>query len=158
VDIQNAWLDMDDGLRKSVEARTWVINEAVGLFRRKRLPIVLVFHTDIEKGPEPGAKEFEFSTRINIREQDVKVVRNYSNAFNRTELEEILRKDGCDTVMIAGLSATECILATYIGAIDRDFSPYLVRDGGASHREDYVRFVEEICDNLSVRALHQMLS
>jgi nicotinamidase-related amidase len=69
----------------------------------------------------------------------------------------MLREAGCDTVLLTGLSATGCVLATYMGAIDKDLSPYLVRDAVAASREDLVRFVEEICDGLSLRAISQLI-
>jgi nicotinamidase-related amidase len=157
IDVQNAWLDQSEGLRKSIEVRAQEINEAIAAFRKKGLPIFILYHTDKAAGPEPGTEAFEFHSSIKIRPTDVKVVKNYPNAFNKTELEGLLRKEGCDTVLLAGLSATGCVLATYMGAKDRDITPYLVRDAVAGPREDLVRFVEEICDGLSVQAIRQFL-
>lgn len=133
------------------------INGAIATFREKDLPIIVVYHTDKGAGPEPGSKAFEFHPSINITAKDTKVVKNYPNAFNRTELETMLREQGCDTVFLAGLSGTGCVLATYIGAIDRDITPYLVRDAVAASREDLVRFAEEICDTLSLQAIRQFV-
>ena len=156
IDVQNAWLDSSEGLRKSLEARIDEINQAIAIFRAKNLPIVAVYHTDKGVGPEPGTKAFEFHPGIKIEPRDAKVIKNYPNAFNRTDLESLLRERGCDTVLLAGLSATCCVLATYIGALDRDLSPYLVKDAVAASREDLVRFAEEIFDSLSLRAIGQL--
>ncbi len=65
--------------------------------------------------------------------------------------------DGCDTVILAGLSAMGCVMATYIGAMDRDLHPYLLRDGVAGSSEDLVRLAQEIFDTLSLDALDQIL-
>ena len=80
-----------------------------------------------------------------------------ASAFGKTELEAILRKAGCDTVVIVGLSPSGCALATYFGAMDWDFRPYLIKGGVASHSEDHVRIVEDICDTLNVQTLDQLL-
>jgi nicotinamidase-related amidase len=157
VDIQNAWLEMSPELKRSVEMRAEEINEGIRIFREKGLPIIFIYHTDKGKGPEPGTRSFEFADGIHVRDSDVKVTKNYPNAFNKTNLVEILGKQKCDTVIIEGLSATGCILATYLGAMDHDLSPYLVKGAVASGREDLLRFVEEICDTLSLRAMDQML-
>lgn len=157
IDIQNAWLDGNQGLRESVERRAKVINEAIEIFRGKRLPIIVVYHEDKKDGPRPGTKAFEFSPTINIQDADTKVTKNYPNAFNKTDLENILRKKGCDTVVITGLSAVGCALATYHGAIDLDLIPYFVRDGVAAGTEEHVRFAEDICDTLGVREFDKIL-
>jgi nicotinamidase-related amidase len=157
IDVQNEWLDQSKGLMTSVEARAEEINEAIAIFRTKGLPIFVIYHTDKGSGPAPGTQAFEFHPSIKIEPTDVRVVKNYPNAFNKTNLEHMLREAGCDTVLLTGLSATGCVLATYMGAIDRDLSPYLVRDAVAASREDLVRFVEEICDGLSLRAIRQLI-
>jgi nicotinamidase-related amidase len=158
IDVQNEWLEGSDGLRASVEMRAEAINEVIAIFRKKELPIIVVYHMDKDGSPTPGTKGFEFHQSIKIEGTDKKVVKNYPNAFNRTELERILKDEGCDTVLLAGLSATGCVLATFFGAIDKDFSPYLVRDAVAGSREDLVRFVEEICDSLSLKAISQFIN
>ncbi len=133
------------------------INEAIAIFRRKELPIIVVYHVEKDGNPAPGTKGFEFHHSVKIEETDKKVVKNYPNAFNRTELERMLTDEGCDSVLLTGLSATGCVLATFLGAIDKDLSPYLVKDAVAGSREDLVRFVEEICDSLSLKAITELL-
>jgi nicotinamidase-related amidase len=155
IDVQNAWLDKSEGLRRSVEARVDEINEAIAIFREKDLPIIVVYHTDKGEGPEPGTEAFEFHPSIKVVTTDTKVIKNYPNAFNRTELESMLREKGCDTVLLAGLSGTGCVLATYMGAVDRDITPYLVKNAVAASREDMLYFVEELCDTFSLQAMRQ---
>ena len=157
VDIQNVWLDDNAELKKSVEKRIDVINEAIGWFRRNGHPIVVVYHEDKEMGAVRGTKPFEFPQTVSIEETDMKVVKRYPNAFGKTELEAILRREGCDTVAIVGLSASGCALATYFGAKDYDLKPYLVQNGVASHIEEHVRFAEDVCDTVSVRDFDKTL-
>jgi nicotinamidase-related amidase len=157
IDIQNKWLNSSPGLKASVELRAEVINSAIALFRKKGLPIVVVHHVDKVEGPYPGTEDFEFPKSIAIEKSDVRVVKNYGNAFNKTELEGILRKSGVDTVILSGLSATACVMATYVGAEDRDLHAYLLRDGVAAGSEQNVKFAEEIFETLSLGALAQIV-
>jgi len=157
IDIQKIWLDDNEDLKKSVEKRIDVINEAIGWFRRNKRPIIVVYHEDKDMGSIPGTKPFEFPETVRIKETDVKVIKRYPNAFGKTELEAVLRKEGCDTVVIVGLSASGCALATFFGALDCDFRPYWVKGGVASHNEEHVRITEDICDTLNVQALDQLL-
>jgi nicotinamidase-related amidase len=156
IDIQNKWLSQSPGLRASVELRVDVINSAIALFRKTGHPIIVVHHVDKEEGPDPGTEDFEFLPSISVDAGDVRVVKNYPNAFNKTDLESLLRRMQVDTVILSGLSATACVMATYIGAEDRDLHVYLLRDGVAAGNEQNVRFAEEIFDTMSLSALRQI--
>lgn len=155
-DIQNVWWydpDSNQDLRRSVEKRLDVINGAIAWFRRKKLPIIVGYTMDKEQGLLPGTKSFEVPEIVNVEETDLKVTKRHSNAFGNPELAAMLRKEGCDTLAIVGLSASGCVLATYFSAYDWDIRPYLIQGGVASHNEEHVRFAEEICDTVSVQAL-----
>jgi nicotinamidase-related amidase len=157
IDIQNKWLSSSPGLRASLEQRIDVINSAIALFRKKGLPIIRVYHVDKAEGPPPDTEEFDFLPSIEIAETDTQVIKNYPNAFNRTELADILALGKIDVVVLCGLSATGCVMATYVGAEDHDLHPFLLRDGVAAGSEQHVRFAEEIFETLSVGALTQVL-
>jgi len=157
IDIQNVWLDGNEELKKSVEKRIDVINEAIGWFRRSKHPIVVIYHEDKEMGSIAGTKPFEVPQTVSIEETDIKVTKHHPSAFKKTELEAILRKNGCDTVAIVGLSASGCALATFFGALEHDLDSYLVQGGVASHSEEHVRFAEDICDTLRVDAFDKRL-
>jgi nicotinamidase-related amidase len=157
IDIQNKWLDSSPGLRSTLEERVGVINSAIAMFRKKGLPIIRVYHVDRTEGPQPGTKEFNFLPSIEIIETDTRVIKNYPDAFNRTELADILAQRKIDTVILCGLSATGCVMATYVGAEDHDLHPFILRDGVAAGSDRHVRFAEEIFETLSVGALAQVL-
>jgi len=155
-DIQNVWLyepDSNPGLRMSVEKRLDVINDAIAWFRRNKLPIIVGYTVDEEQGLLPGTKPFEVPETVSIEETDLKVTKLHASAFGNPEFGTILRKEGCDALVIVGLSASGCVLATYFSALDWDIRPYLIKGGVASHNEEHVRFAEEICDTLTVKAL-----
>jgi nicotinamidase-related amidase len=159
-DIQNFWLyepDSNQELRKSVEKRLDVINEAIAWFRKSRLPIIVGYTVDKEQGLLPGNESFEVPKTVSIKETDLKVTKLHASAFGNPELGAMLRNEGCDTLVIVGLSASGCVLATYFGAFDWDIRPYLIQGGVASHNEEHVRFAEEICDTLKVQSLEQLV-
>jgi len=157
VDIQNAWLDNMPELKKSVEKRLDVINGAIEWFRKNKLPIVLIYHENRDEGVTPGTSAFEFTPAVGIDRNDIRVTKHYPNSFNKTGLDSNLRKMGCDTVLIVGLSASGCALATFFGAEDYDFHPYIVKGGVASHDEGHVRFAEEICETLCIEEFEHKL-
>jgi len=142
MDIQNIWMPMmdDEGKEKAL----WHVNYAISRFRERGLPIIAVYHTDPTHGPEPGTEAFEFPDEIKITEVDVKVVKNHPSAFTGTELEEILRREGCDTVFLVGLSAVGCVLRTHFDAERLGFQPFMIEGALLSHDTDLTRAVEEI--------------
>jgi nicotinamidase-related amidase len=159
-DIQNVWLydpDSNQELRKSLEKRLDTINDAIAWFRRNKLPIIVGYTEDKEQGLLPGTKSFEVPNTVRIEETDPKVTKRHASAFGNPEFGAMLRKEGCDTLVIVGLSASGCVLATYFSAFDWDIRPYLIQGGVASHNEEHVRFAEDICDTLDLHSLDQLL-
>ena len=79
-----------------------------------------------------------------ISEDDIKVVKSHPSAFTETELEEILRREGCDTVFLVGLSAVGCVLRTHFDAERLGVQPFMIEGALLSHDTDLTRAVEEI--------------
>ncbi len=156
VDIQNAWLE-NDRLRASVEKRINVINQAIRWFRKNKLPVIVICHEDKEYKVIPGARSFEVADIVDMDKSGISVTKRYPNSFCKTGLDSILKKHGCDTVLIVGLSASGCALATCLGAADHDLKSYFVKDGIASDNEDHVRFAEEVCGTIGVDSFDQTL-
>jgi nicotinamidase-related amidase len=150
VDIQNAWLGNSPELKASIEKRLHTINGAIDWFRKKKHPILVIQHEDRKEGVTSGTEAFETSSSVQIEDGDVRITKQYPNSFNKTGLESILTMRGCDTVLIVGLSASGCALATCLGAEDHDLKSFLVKDGVASHDENHVRFAEEICETIGL--------
>lgn len=158
IDIQNAWLAESKDLKSSVEKRMDTINQAIRWFRKKHLPVIVISHEDKKSGAVPGSKSFEFAKIVEVLDSDIWITKRYPNSFAKTSLRSVLEEHGCDTVLIVGLSASGCALATCFGAVDNDLNAYFVKDGVASHSEEHVRFAEEICGTLEVSSLDKTMS
>ena len=157
IDIQKAWLHENKDLRASVEKRLSTINRAIRWFRKKKLPIIVIYHEEKQYGVVRGSKPFEFLEAVEVGVDDKIVIKHYPNSFCKTKLNAILRKTGCDTVAIVGLSASGCVLATFFGALDNDLTPFIVKNGVASHSEEHVRFAEEICGTVDIGSFEKTL-
>jgi nicotinamidase-related amidase len=130
-----------------------MINRVIQMFREHGFPVIRVYNTDLQHGPKPDTEAFEFLSSVEIRPQDPKIVKNYPNAFKRTELDQWLRREGCNTLFLCGLNAVYCVLATYHGAADLDYDVFLVKDAVMSHNPGYTRFVEDILSAVGLKAL-----
>lgn len=160
-DIPNFWLyepDSNQDLRRSVEKRLGVINEAIAWFRQKKLPVIVGYTLDEEQGLRPGSKSFEVPETVDVERTDPRVTKRHASAFGNPDLGALLKNYGCDAMVIVGLSASGCVPATYFSALDWGAKPYVLEGGVASHNEEHVRFAEEICDTVSVRALDRTFS
>ncbi len=158
IDVQNGWLEMSVGLKKSVDEHISNMNKAISIFRMAGAPIIFTYHSYDDRGIVAGTKEFELFPSVEVKTNDGVVVKTHQNAFNKTSLESMIRDKGCDTVILVGLSAMLCVLGTYFGAYDRDFTPYLVRGAVAAPDEESIQIAEKICDTLSLRAIAQILN
>ncbi len=137
----------------SVERRLDLINETIAWFRSKKLPIIVGYTENEDEGLLRGTESFDVPDTVNIEETDFKVTKRHANAFANPELGAILKREGCDTLVIVGLSASGCVLATYFSAFDWDVRPYLLKGGVASANEEHVRFAEDICDTIGLQGL-----
>lgn len=155
MDIQNAYLPMMDDEGKEEALR--YVNYAIAKFRERGLPIIVVHHTDPDRGPAPGTEGFEFPEEIRVTDDDTRVVKNFPSAFVETELEEILRAEGCDTVFLVGLSAVGCVLYTYFDSERLEFRTFMIEGALLSHDAELTRSVEEITGAVRIGNLEYMI-
>lgn len=156
IDIQNEYLKYIPENDKTIAFR--MVNGAIWMFRQHGFPVIRVYNTNPSWGPEPGSEAFEFPSSINVTEDDPKIVKNFANAFKKTDLKKLLEDKGCNAVFLCGLSAVGCVLATYFGATDNDLRVMMVKGAIMSHNTDYTNFVEDICDTVSFEALDILLN
>lgn len=142
IDIQNVYLGMVPEREK--EIGMYFINGLIELFRSYDYPIIRIYHLDNESGPRPGSELFEYPASVLIKDQDVRVIKTYPNSFNKTDLDKILREKGSNTLFLCGFSAVGCVLSTWVGAQDKDYNAFLVKDAIMSHDSDYTNHVEEM--------------
>ncbi len=155
MDVQNVWMPrMSEEDRSSALQK---INESIALFREFGQPVIRVYHSDPKLGAEPDTEPFEFLTSISITEDDLKIVKNHASAFTKTDLEQILRESERNTVFLCGLSATGCVLATYFGAMDREFFVLMVEGALLSHDASYTKVIEDICASMTIEEARETL-
>lgn len=155
IDIQNAYLPYMSEEDKGIGM--YMINAAIELFRANGFPVIRVYHTDPKEGPPPGTEAFEFPETVKIKKDDPQIIKNYPSAFKKTELENWLRENECNTVFLCGLSAVGCVMATYWGANDLDFNAFMIKDALISHNSTYTDFAEDICETVTYTAMKLIL-
>jgi nicotinamidase-related amidase len=144
IDIQNAYLNGMSQREKEVAMLN--INYYIQLFRSHGYPIIRIYHYSKQFGPEQGSAEFEYPSSVAINPDDPKIIKTYADAFNKTDLNAVLKAKGSNTLFLCGLSAVACVLATWYGAQNYDYKAFIIKDAIMSHREDYTKNVEAMFD------------
>jgi Isochorismate hydrolase len=140
IDVQNRYIPSIPPRDK--EVAFYFINMLINLFRKPDLPILRIYHHNPAEGPRPGTEEFEYPSALAIKPEDVQIVKTYPDAFNKTSLNEELKRAGSNTLFLCGLSAVGCVMATRTGAQNHDFKVFMVKDAIMSHNTEYTRNVE----------------
>ena len=156
VDMQNDLVKVKDGalaeLYNMVRANRVISNtkKTVKAARKAGLPIVFIKHvlrddykdvvpsvTDVMlrgEAPPPRKAMIEGTPGAEIIDElkpapgDYVIAKRRGDAFYNTELELILRSRGVDTLILGGVVTNGCILATFMGARERDFHTIVVSD------------------------------
>ncbi len=82
----------------------------------------------------PGGKGYEIFPDLKVEPQDVVVVKNRYSAFiqGSSNIEEVLRSRGLDTVLITGTVTNVCCESTARDAMMRNFKTVMITDGNAA--------------------------
>jgi nicotinamidase-related amidase len=155
IDIQNEFLPSMSEQDKKTAFN--YINGAIRRFHDKGFPVIRIYQSDPAAGPKPGNEAFEFPQSVPVKPDDPMIIKTYSNAFNKTGLEKLLKEKGCNVLFLCGLSADACVLATYQGAQDLDYDAFLIREALISPDSATTRFVAGMCETVSYGALKVMI-
>ncbi|MCX6268845.1 MAG: cysteine hydrolase [Bacteroidetes bacterium] len=154
IDVQKQFLPImsKEDQDRAVEMMNW----SIWIFRQYGLPVIRVYHTSEKWGPKPGEPGFEFCDSLKIEQSDPKVIKTYASAFNKTELNNLLKEKGINAVFLCGLSSVGCVLATYMDAANYDYEAFIIKDAIISHDAGYTNQVETIFNALDLNTISYM--
>jgi ureidoacrylate peracid hydrolase len=86
----------------------------------------------------PGGKGYEIFPDLKVEPQDLIVVKNRYSAFiqGSSNIEEVLRARGLDTLLITGTVTNVCCESTARDAMMRNFKTVMVTDGNAANTDE----------------------
>ena len=159
IDVQRKYRmnHLDEDLEQ--EFRISRINEISRMFRESDKPVIFVKYTGegslhrVYKGDDGD----EFFEGIEVADSDIVMEKHHMNAFRDTDLAELLRSKGCDSILLAGTVTEYCVLSTYFGAYDNDFSPFMASSATISSDDDNNRAVEQITKVLTPNDIRNYL-
>ncbi len=157
IDMQKAYYKWPL-VKESMINATEYINASISLFRKEHLPIFWIYNSNKKEGPTEGQDDFNFIDQLSQNDNEIKIIKEYGNSFNKTKLIDHIKKQNIDTIFITGFCAEYCVLSTYRGALDLDLNPIIIRGSIASDNIEHIRFVEQISDIISIGLVKQYIS
>lgn len=136
IDMQFIYLQEDPIDQKFIDKACMYINHVSDVLRAK--DHIVVHIQDIEGIQESNRASYDIIPEVEIKDTDLRLTKESSNAFWNTELESILRSHGVELVIISGFAAEHCVLFTYNGASERGFRPVILQNGILSTNSDVI--------------------
>jgi len=182
VDMQRAFLDPGEAMEVP-PARDIVprLQELVGVFRRQALPVVFTEFIYAESAPllvgalHPehlratpraprgfgmpsssclaGEANTATVSDLEPRADELVVHKHYYDGFNGTVLDSALRARGVDHLVLTGTMTDICVLATVVGAFNREYRMTVVEDGVATLWPEIQRVTLDIIGRAYARVL-----
>lgn len=153
-------IDMQEGLREETSCKElfdnalMYINEVSQFFRNKSLPVVIV--QDLSVGA-PNSEAFQCTKNLIVNDSDYRIQKKYNNAFWETELDELLKGEDVDAVVICGFAAEYCVLFSYNGALERGYETFLLQKGIAGYSESGIDQIQLLRSVISYQAVEYFL-
>jgi maleamate amidohydrolase len=76
----------------------------------------------------PGSPWVEVNARLARQDGEPVLVKLFASSFFGTPLDELLRRAGCDTVVVAGASTSGCVRATAVDALQYGYRVLVPRE------------------------------
>jgi nicotinamidase-related amidase len=133
IDVQQAFLDPRWGERNNPEAES-KIARLLAAWRSSGRPIRHVVHDSTEPGSllRPSSSGNAVHPLAAPKGSEPVYRKHVNSAFIGTTLESDLRKDGIETLVIAGLTTNHCVSTTARMAGNLGFRAYVVSDATAA--------------------------
>lgn len=141
--------------RGEVEEVCKYINYVSGLFRDAGKPIVVIQDIEVEGGTD--SEDFAVIPEIELTGGELILHKEWPNAFWKTNLEDVLRQEGVDFVIVCGFAAEHCVTFTYNGAKERGFGAAYLQNGLLGEHPNAVQAVTEVRPLISYPVIASIL-
>lgn len=153
IDPQNDFFVGDNPNLAEFQATIPVINAAIAMFRQQQWPVVFGQHTS--SGKPVGSYAWAISKLFDCQVGDAQFSKTHYNAFWNTKLDDILKTDGVDFVVVCGYLAEHCVLSTLRGALERGYRSAVLEHSMASLNNRHTQFVWDISPHITFDELYK---
>ena len=154
-------IDVQEGLTKgkklyNEEVFIDTVNSAIDKFRKKGDMIIFFQHNN--KQLVKGKEEWKIDNRIDKKEDDIVLQKSHSDAFEKTDLQNILQENKIEEITISGLVSHGCVKHTCKDGIQRGFKTNLLANGHTNWNkdaQDKISFTEVELKKLGVKVIKE---
>jgi len=118
------------------------ISSLVRAAQQAGVPVIYIQHSG-ERDLIRGSHEWQFHPDLLKLGPDTTVHKKYGNAFQETELDEILKSRGVDTLVVTGMVTHGCVKATSLGGLTAGYRVILVSDAHSSYSQKAGELIAE---------------
>jgi nicotinamidase-related amidase len=129
-------IDVQNGVVADAHDRDAVVANVATLVDKARdaaVPVVWIQHTSDQLPRD--SEQWQFVRELARDEAEPLIHKSYGDAFEETDLEDVLAARGVGRLFVAGAQTDDCIRSTLHGAIVRGYDTTLVAD--AHTTEDF---------------------
>jgi len=149
IDVQQGLFKKSTPLYKAEELLE-KINSLVDLAHEQDVPVFYIQHSD-GRTLVKGSKEWLLHPDLHPQKIDTIIHKQNGNAFEDTNLEEVLKSKEVSSLIIMGLVTHGCVKATCLGARKLGYNVTLIKDGHSSYSKEAARLIEEWNQKLSAQ-------
>ncbi len=131
VDIQNDYFKPGKFELCGMEEAAHNAQRLLTAFRRAGLPLIHIQHQSLRQGAPffvPGTNGVEIHPSVQPLPGEIVQVKHVPNSFKETEVADLLREKGVETLIICGAMSHMCIDATTRAAFDFGFQCIVAED------------------------------
>jgi nicotinamidase-related amidase len=146
IDVQRALFSRSTPIYKADEL-IQRLNALIASWQSSKGLVVFIQHSN-NKMLIKNTDGWKFHPDLNVNDLDIVVHKLHGNAFEGTNLKEILDSKGIENIVITGLVTQGCVRATSIGGHARGYRVILVKDGHSNYRKDAQKIIKKMNQEL----------
>lgn len=120
VDVQRAMFECDGGVYKGLEVLER-IERLLSTARNTEVPVIFIQHTEQSGEYGKGTDTWQIHERLKPLPNEVVVEKHYWDAFQKTELESVLKAYGLRKLIVVGMQTEYCMDTTIRNAFSRGY-------------------------------------
>ncbi|MFQ3228752.1 cysteine hydrolase family protein [Reinekea sp.] len=153
IDMQNAFIE-EYSDSQVINDTCEVINYCSQLMRNAGQTVIHI--RDVSEADELTANDLKIYNEITVKESDLHIEKEYSNAFFKTNLTDTLKDLDIDFIILCGQAAEQCVVFTYNGASEVGITATVLQEGVMSPkplRAEMLMQDRNLISHAAIRAL-----
>lgn len=157
VDMQRKFSMERDDWNVIRDSAVGKVNTLAEMFRSHGRPVIFIATDGEGHGLYKGDDGDGWLEGLRCLSEDTVVRKNGMSAFRGTELGDILKEEGTDCVLIAGMYTEMCVIGTYFSASERDIFPCLAEGAVIAYGEGIDDAAERMLNIVSEETVGRFL-